>query len=166
MSRKDKVTRTGDEVSSVSAKKSDFGDGESLERGRRLSEGEKGVAALMAASGASAHQISVKLGVSERTAYRLMHSEVASSMRSRVLASTVQDARAVLAANAARAAERVVELVESDRDDTALRASASVLDRVGIGASTTVKHVRELPEDELRSEYELAVKLLRERGEL
>ena len=57
MSRKDKVTRTGDEVSSVSAKKSDFGDGVSLERGGRLSEGEKGVAALMAASGASAHQI-------------------------------------------------------------------------------------------------------------
>lgn len=166
MSRKDKVTRTGDEVSSVSAKKSDFGDGVSLERGRRLSEGEKGVAALMAASGASAHQISVKLGVSERTAYRLMHSEVASSMRSRVLASTVQDARAVLAANAARAAERVVELVESDRDDTALRAAGSVLDRVGVVQQQHVAILTSTPDEELRQEYLAAVELLRSRGEL
>ena len=135
-------------------------------RGGWITDAEKGQAALLSAQGHTTARIAATLGRSQRTIERALASDAVKAQRAQLLRSTTEQARAVLAAGAARAAERVVELVESERDDTALRASASVLDRVGIGASTTVKHVRELPEDELRSEYELAVKLLRERGEL
>lgn len=133
---------------------------------KRVSPVEQGTAAVLAAQGMPQEQIAAALGRSLGATRKALASAPAQQIRTQLLRSTTEQARAVLAAGAARAAERVVELVESDRDDTALRASASVLDRVGIGASTTVKHIRELPEDELRSEYELAVKLLRERGEL
>jgi hypothetical protein len=72
----------------------------------------------------------------------------------------------VLADGAERAAVRLRELVESDRDDTALRASNSMLDRVGVGASSTVRHIREQTAEELAASYAEALRILRAAGEL
>jgi hypothetical protein len=47
-------------------------------------------------------------------------------------------ARESLTTSAPKAAERLVDLVDADRDDIALRAAGDVLDRVGIGRSQTV----------------------------
>jgi IS30 family transposase len=135
-------------------------------RGGHITESERGQAAVLAAQGHTVARIAATLGRGVRTIERALARPEAAQVRARILASTVQDARAVLAANAARAAERVVELVESDRDDTALRAAGSVLDRVGVVQQQHVAILTSTPDEELRQEYLAAVELLRSRGEL
>lgn len=138
----------------------------SLERRKHVTPGEQARAGAMHAAGAPVRQIASALDVSESAARRAIASPVAQGVAAVVLRDTIHAAKAQLADGAERAALRLVELVESDRDDTALRAANSVLDRVGVGATSTVKHVRELSADELQAQYAEAVARLRAAGEL
>lgn len=137
-----------------------------ISRAKHISDKEAGAIAVLSAQGLTSDEVAKSLGRSRDAVHRTLKRPDVVAARAQILASTTHTARAVLAAKAARAAERLGELVDSEREDTALRASGSVLDRVGLGGQTTVRHVRELPQDELDAEYLAALALLRERGEL
>jgi hypothetical protein len=75
--------------------------------------------------------------------------------------STIDEARKLLAHSSGRAAQRIAELIESDDEQTALKAASTTLDRVGIGAKSTMQlDVRRTSDAELESEALEAARLL------
>jgi len=75
--------------------------------------------------------------------------------------STIDEARKLLAHTSGRAAQRIAELIESDDEQTALKAASTTLDRVGIGAKSTMQlDVRRTSDAELEAEALEAARLL------
>ena len=75
--------------------------------------------------------------------------------------STIDEARKLLAHSSGRAAQRIAELIESDDEQVALKAAGTTLDRVGIGAKSTMQlDVRRTSDAELESEALEAARLL------
>lgn len=74
---------------------------------------------------------------------------------------TIDEARKLLAGGASRSAQRILELVESDDEQVALKAAGTTLDRVGLGAKSTMQlDVRRVSDEQLEAEALEAAKLL------
>jgi transposase-like protein len=130
----------------------------SVRRDVRKSAEKASIAALVA-SGKSTGEVARTVGVSVRQ----VQAATADVVRGFGLMgpSTIDEARKLLAHSSGRAAQRIAELIESDDEQTALKAASTTLDRVGIGAKSTMQlDVRRTSDAELESEALEAARLL------
>ena len=120
---------------------------------------EKASIAAMVASGKSTGEVAKTVGVSVRQV-QAATTEVVRGF-GMLGPATIDEARKLLAGGASRSAQRILELVESDDEQVALKAAGTTLDRVGIGAKSTMQlDVRRVSDEQLEAEALEAAKLL------
>lgn len=94
--------------------------------------------------GLSVEDIAIATGLNVEQIERVRsldeYKTVAAEMTKAVVVSDVDDVRTVLARNAKAAAERMLELADSENEGVAVKAAADILDRAGLRPADVVQH--------------------------